>query len=70
MQIFSVLASVLTVVSFVLFAGIVGWAYSKGRRRAFELAALAPFALPDESELRGDESCDSLCGSQRTGMGQ
>jgi cbb3-type cytochrome oxidase subunit 3 len=50
MQIFSVLASVLTVVSFVLFVLIVGWAYGKGRKQAFERAALEPFALPDESE--------------------
>lgn len=51
MQTFSVLASVWTVVSFVLFAGIVGWAYGSGRKQAFEQAALEPFALPDESEL-------------------
>ena len=48
MEIFSVLGSVLTVVSFVLFAGIVGWAFSKRRSEAFERAANEPFALPDD----------------------
>jgi cbb3-type cytochrome oxidase subunit 3 len=58
-QIFSVLASVLTIVSFMLFAGIVGWAYGKGRKQAFERAAQEPFVLPDESEC-----------SQGTGAGR
>jgi large conductance mechanosensitive channel protein len=37
-----------TIVAFVVFMGIVAWAYSRGRRGAFEAAAQAPFALPDE----------------------
>jgi cytochrome c oxidase cbb3-type subunit 4 len=45
---FSVLSSVTTVLSFALFVGIVAWAYSKRRRAAFEEAANAPFALPDD----------------------
>jgi len=48
MQIYSVIGSVLTVVSFVLFIGIVAWAWSKRRKQAFDAAALAPFALPDD----------------------
>jgi cytochrome c oxidase cbb3-type subunit 4 len=52
MSIYSVLSSIMTVVSFVLFIGIVAWAYSKRRKAAFEAAANAPFALPDEHEER------------------
>jgi len=48
MQTFSVIGSVLTVVSFLLFIGIVAWAWGKQRKRAFDAAALAPFALPDD----------------------
>ena len=48
MQIYSVIGSVLTVVSFVLFVGIVVWACGKGRKPAFDAASLAPFALPDD----------------------
>jgi cytochrome c oxidase cbb3-type subunit 4 len=47
-SIYSVLASAMTVISFVIFIGIVVWAYSKGRRTAFDEAANAPFALPDD----------------------
>jgi cytochrome c oxidase cbb3-type subunit 4 len=47
-DLFSVLSSVNTVLSFALFVGIVVWAYSKRRRAAFEEAANAPFALPDD----------------------
>ncbi|MFO1317768.1 MAG: cbb3-type cytochrome c oxidase subunit 3 [Burkholderiales bacterium] len=42
------LSSLMTVVSFVTFIGIVVWAYSKKRKRAFDEAANAPFALPDD----------------------
>ena len=48
MELFSMLGSVLTVVSFILFAGIVAWAFSKRRSEAFERAANEPFALPDD----------------------
>ncbi|HTP48317.1 MAG TPA: CcoQ/FixQ family Cbb3-type cytochrome c oxidase assembly chaperone [Casimicrobiaceae bacterium] len=48
MQIYSLIGSALTVVSFALFIGIVVWAWSKGRKQAFDAAALAPFALPDD----------------------
>jgi cytochrome c oxidase cbb3-type subunit 4 len=49
MNIFTVLSSAATVLSFVAFIGIVMWAYSRRRRPAFDEAANAPFALPDET---------------------
>ena len=48
------LGSVITVLAFVIFVGIVAWAYSKRRKRAFDDAANAPFALPDEKTLARD----------------
>lgn len=42
------IGSVLTVIAFAAFVGIVVWAYGRGRKRAFEEAANAPFALPDD----------------------
>ena len=48
MEIYSTLASVLTVISFFLFIGIVLWAYSSRRKKAFDAAANAPFVLPDD----------------------
>jgi cytochrome c oxidase cbb3-type subunit IV len=48
------LGSVITVLAFVIFVGIVVWAYSKRRKRAFDDAANAPFALPDEETLARD----------------
>jgi cytochrome c oxidase cbb3-type subunit 4 len=46
---FTALGSVTTVLAFVAFLGVVAWAYSKRRRAAFEEAANAPFALPDDA---------------------
>jgi len=48
MEIYSTLASVFTAISFVLFVGIVLWAYSSRRKKTFDAAANAPFALPDD----------------------
>jgi cytochrome c oxidase cbb3-type subunit 4 len=48
MQLFSVIGTITTVISFFVFLGIVLWAYSKRRQPAFAEAANAPFALPDE----------------------
>lgn len=48
MQIYSILGSVFTVISFAVFVGILLWAFSGRRKQAFDQAALAPFALPDE----------------------
>ena len=52
MQLYATLSSVFTVVSFVIFIGIVGWAWSGRRRDAFDRAANEPFALPDEGTTR------------------
>ncbi len=49
------LGSITTVVAFVAFVGICVWAYSGRRKRAFEEAANAPFALPDDAAGRGNE---------------
>jgi cytochrome c oxidase cbb3-type subunit 4 len=48
MQLYSALSSIFTVVSFVIFIGIVAWAWSARRHDAFARAANEPFALPDE----------------------
>jgi len=48
MSIYGILASATTVLLFVAFLGIVAWAWSSRRRAAFDEAANAPFALPDE----------------------
>ena len=48
MEIYSTLASAMTAISFVVFIGIVMWAYSGRRKDSFEQAANEPFALPDE----------------------
>jgi cytochrome c oxidase cbb3-type subunit 4 len=52
MDAYSTLASIFTVLSFVVFVGIVFWAYSARRKRSFDAAANEPFALPDEAEPR------------------
>ena len=49
MNLLTFLGSAATVLSFVAFIGIVMWAYSRRRRAAFDEAANAPFALPDET---------------------
>lgn len=48
MELYSTLASICTVFSFLLFIGIVAWAYSSRRKQPFEAAAQEPFALPDD----------------------
>ena len=48
MNLFTFLGSATTVLAFVAFIGIVVWAYSSRRRQAFDEAANAPFALPDD----------------------
>ena len=47
------LRSVMTVVSFAAFVGIVLWAWSGAARRRFEEAARLPFA--EEEDGRGDK---------------
>jgi cytochrome c oxidase cbb3-type subunit 4 len=48
---FTILGSTTTVVAFAAFVGIVLWAWSERRRAAFEAAANAPFAVPDDAEV-------------------
>ena len=50
MNIYSIVSIATTVLAFLAFLGIVAWAYSSHRRVAFDEAANAPFALPDEGE--------------------
>jgi len=69
MEAYSTLASVFTVISFVVFIGIVFWAYSGRRKRSFEEAANEPFVLPDETERRSEPVArlrrDTLNGAPR-----
>ena len=51
----ALLGSITTVVGFVAFLAIVYWAYSRRRKAAFEEAANAPFALPDDTVGRGEK---------------
>ncbi len=53
METYSILASTMTVVSFLVFIGIVLWAWSGRRKPAFDEAAMAPFALDDEIPATG-----------------
>jgi cbb3-type cytochrome oxidase subunit 3 len=53
-QMYSILASAMTVISFAVFIAIVFWAYSKHRKEPYDDAANAPFALPDD--LPGNKS--------------
>jgi len=50
MNFYTILGTVTTVLAFVAFLGIVAWAWGSGRRKAFDEAANAPFALPDETD--------------------
>jgi cytochrome c oxidase cbb3-type subunit 4 len=50
MELSTLLSAIVTVVSFVTFIGIVLWAYSRKRKSAFDEAANAPFALPDDDD--------------------
>ena len=57
MSIYTILGTATTVLAFVAFLGIVAWAWGSGRRQAFDEAANAPFALPDEADgISGDNS--------------
>ncbi len=50
MSFYTIVGIATTVLSFLFFLGIVAWAYSRRRRQAFEEAANAPFALPDDTD--------------------
>lgn len=53
---FVTLSSIMTVVAFATFVGIVLWAWSGRARGAFEEAARLPFAGDEDSAERGDIS--------------
>ena len=53
MDISNILHSVMTLVAFITFVGIVVWAYGRKRKSAFDEAANAPFALPDDADGPG-----------------
>lgn len=46
----TLLHSIVTLITFITFVGIVFWAWSRKRKKAFDEAANAPFALPDDAE--------------------
>jgi len=54
-----VLNGIVTAIALLTFLGIVIWAYSHGRTKANQEAAMLPFALPDEAgttKAEGDRS--------------
>jgi cytochrome c oxidase cbb3-type subunit 4 len=56
-NVYTIVSIATTMLAFVAFLGIVAWAYGSGRRQAFDEAANAPFALPDETdETPGEDS--------------
>ena len=48
------LRSIITVVAFTLFIGIVLWAYSSRNKAAFEQAAMLPFDEEDDERVGGE----------------
>jgi cytochrome c oxidase cbb3-type subunit 4 len=63
MTIYSIAGIATTVLAFVAFLGIVAWAYGRGRKKAFDEAANAPFALPDEIDGTSGANCAPSGGS-------
>lgn len=49
-----VLNGIVTLIALLTFLGIVFWAFSKGRTKANQEAAMLPFALPDEAATAGN----------------
>ena len=50
--------TVMTIVSFVAFLGIVAWAYGSGRKRRFEDAARLPFTHESGDDLATDKGTE------------
>jgi cytochrome c oxidase cbb3-type subunit 4 len=48
------LRSIITVLAFAIFVGIVLWAYSGRNKAAFEQAALLPFDEEDDERISGE----------------
>jgi cytochrome c oxidase cbb3-type subunit 4 len=65
MNIYSAIGTVTTVLSFLAFLGIVAWAWSSRRSKAFDEAANAPFALPDDGADHGG-TADQLRAERRS----
>lgn len=65
MELYSTLASAFTVLSFLVFIGIVGWAWSGRRRAAFAAAAAEPFALPEDAPLAAMANSQASAGEDR-----
>jgi len=61
----TLLHSIMTLITFITFVGIVFWAYSRKRKTDFDEAANAPFALPDDAE-GPQASAGSARGGQRS----
>jgi cytochrome c oxidase cbb3-type subunit IV len=51
MNLYSMVGTATTVLTFAAFLGIVAWAWSRRRAAAFAEAANAPFALPDDADI-------------------
>ncbi|MFA5597057.1 MAG: CcoQ/FixQ family Cbb3-type cytochrome c oxidase assembly chaperone [Pusillimonas sp.] len=47
-----VINGIVTLLALLTFIGIVVWAFSRGRAKANTEAAMLPFALPDEGEVK------------------
>jgi len=65
MELYSTLASLFTVLSFIVFIGIVRWAWSGRRRVAFAAAAAEPFALPEDLPLAAGARSQASVEEQR-----
>ena len=63
------LGSITTVVAFIAFVAIVVWAYSGRRKAAFEKAANAPFALPDDTVAPPGARADAGAAARADGTG-
>jgi cytochrome c oxidase cbb3-type subunit 4 len=49
-HIFDTASSVMTVISFITFVGIMWWAFTPNNRGSFELASRLPFADDEQAE--------------------
>lgn len=52
----AILNAIGTVLAFLTFIGIVFWAFSRGRKKDNEEAAMLPFSLPDEGEVKDERA--------------
>ncbi len=48
----NIIRETVTVLSFIIFMGILIWAYARGSKRGFDEAARIPFDEPDEFDAR------------------